>query len=215
MKKELQVHGQLLMFIMRVTFLNIILAVAIISLAHANDLTAQVLDKKVSIELQNVTLRSALGRIERAAEVKFLYHSNLISPGDRVERSFSEQRLADVLEEILGPRHIRFEAEGNQIILTKETMGLLVESLRSPVEELTQDRLISGTITNEENSPLPGVNILLKGSTQGTTSDFDGKYNIQVPDENAVLVFSFIILGGKQKTKNFVSYKHKNSKMKG
>lgn len=192
MKKELQVHGQLLMFIMRVTFLNIILAVAIISLAHANDLTAQVLDKKVSIELQNVTLRSALGRIERAAEVKFLYHSNLISPGDRVERSFSEQRLADVLEEILGPRHIRFEAEGNQIILTKETMGLLVESLRSPVEELTQDRLISGTITNEENSPLPGVNILLKGSTQGTTSDFDGKYNIQVPDENAVLVFSFI-----------------------
>ena len=40
MKKELQVHGQLLMFIMRVTFLNIILAVAIISLAHANELTA-------------------------------------------------------------------------------------------------------------------------------------------------------------------------------
>jgi TonB-linked SusC/RagA family outer membrane protein len=191
MKKELQVHGQVLLFIMRVTLLNFVLAIAIISLAHASDLTAQVLDKKVSIELQNVTLRAALARIERAAEVKFLYHSNLISSGDRVERSFNEERLADVLEQILGPRHIRFEAEGNQIILTKETMGRLVESLHNSEPEV-QDRLISGVITNEENAPLPGVNILLKGTNHGTTSDFDGKYNIQVPDENAVLVFSFI-----------------------
>ena len=191
MKKELQVHGQLLLFIMRVSLLNIILAVAVMSLARASDLSAQILDKKVSIDLQNVTLRAALTRIERAAEVKFLYHSNLISSRDRVELSVSEERLADVLEQILGPRHIRFEAEGNQIILTKETIGRLVRSLRNSVEE-AQDRLVSGTISSEGNEPLPGVNILLKGTTQGTTSDFNGNYSLLVPDENAVLVFSFI-----------------------
>lgn len=192
MKKELQVHGQLLLFIMRISLLNIILTVAFISLAQATELTAQVLDKKVSIDLEDVSLRTALARIERAAEVKFLYHSNLISVRDRVKLSARDERLADVLEQILGPRHIRFEAEGNQIILTKETMGLLVESLRNSTLNEVQERLVTGVISNEEGDPLPGVNILLKGTTQGTTSDFDGKYSLQVPDENAILVFTFI-----------------------
>lgn len=192
MKKELQVHGQLMMFIMRVSLLNIGLALAFISLANAGDIAAQVLDKKVTIELDNVTLRTALTRIEHTADVKFLYHSNLISSRDRVALSVSEARLADLLEQILGPRHIRFEAEGNQIILTKETMGLLVESLRNAESEEPPVITISGTVTNEENEPLPGVNILVKGTNDGTTSDFDGKYTLQVENESAVLVFSFI-----------------------
>ena len=192
MKKELQVHGQHLLFIMRVSLLNVIVAVAFISLAQAGGLTAQVLDKRVSIDLEDVNLRTALLRIERIADVKFLYHSNLVSSRDRIKLTVNEERLADVLEEILGPRHIRFEAEGNQIILTKESMGLLMQSLQTQPSEQPQDRLVSGVISNEEGEPLPGVNILVKGTTQGTTSDFDGKYNLQVPDENAVLVFSFI-----------------------
>ncbi|HEU5148473.1 MAG TPA: TonB-dependent receptor [Chryseosolibacter sp.] len=192
MKKELQVHGQLLLFIMRVSLLNIALAVAFISLANAADIAAQVLDKKVTIDLENVTLRTALTRIEHTADVKFLYHSNLISSRDRIELSVSEARLADLLEQILGPRHIRFEAEGNQIILTKETMGLLVESLRDVPQTAAVAITVSGAITGEDNEPLPGVNILVKGTNDGTTSDFDGKYTLQVPDENAVLVFSFI-----------------------
>lgn len=208
MKKELQVHGQLLLFIMRVSLLNIALAVAFISLANANDIAAQVLDKKVTIDLDNVTLRSALTRIENTADVKFLYHSNLISSRDRVDLSVSEARLADLLEQMLGPRHIRFEAEGNQIILTKETMGLLVQSLRPLDSDERPVITVSGTVRNEENEPLPGVNILVKGTNGGTTSDFNGKYTVQVDNENAVLVFSFIgyetqeVLVGTQTTIN-------------
>lgn len=190
MKKERQVHAKLL-FIMRVSLLNLILAVAVISLAQADVLTAQILDKRVSVDLENISLRNALTRIERAADVKFLYHSNLISSRDRIQFTASDERLADILDQILGPRHIRFEAEGNQIILTKETMGLLVKSLRVS-EDILQERVVTGTITNEANESLPGVNIILKGTTQGTTSDIDGAYSIQVPGEDAVLVFSFI-----------------------
>src|SRR5690349_12130841 len=190
MKKERQVHSPLL-FVMRDSVLNILLAVAAIGLVKADPLTAQVLDKRVSVDLENITLRTALTRIERVADVKFLYHSNVISSRDRVQLSVSEERLADLLEEILGPRHIRFEAEGNQIILTKETMGLLMSSLGQSSDDV-QERVVSGTITNASNEPIPGVNVLVKGTTQGTTSDFNGKYTLQVPDENTVLVFSFI-----------------------
>ncbi len=58
-----------------------------------------------------------------------------------------------------------------------------------PLPEIT----ITGTVTtSEDGSALPGVNITIKGTTQGTTTDKDGKYTIRVPNEDAVLVFSFI-----------------------
>lgn len=56
-----------------------------------------------------------------------------------------------------------------------------------------QEITVTGTVTSsEDGSGLPGVNILIKGTTQGTTTDIDGKYTIQVPDGNTVLIFSFI-----------------------
>src|ERR1044071_9485328 len=56
-----------------------------------------------------------------------------------------------------------------------------------------QDRVISGRIvTREDGSALPGVNVLVKGSTTGTVTDADGNFRITVPSGEAVLVFSFI-----------------------
>lgn len=54
-----------------------------------------------------------------------------------------------------------------------------------------QDTQVSGTVVDETGTPLPGVTILLKGTTRGTTTDLDGKYSISAP-ANGVLVFSFI-----------------------
>ncbi len=55
-----------------------------------------------------------------------------------------------------------------------------------------QDRTVSGTVTAEEEGPLPGVNILLKGTTTGTVTDVEGNYRINVDSEDAVLVFSAV-----------------------
>lgn len=51
---------------------------------------------------------------------------------------------------------------------------------------------INGTVTNTKNEPIPGINVVIKNTQQGTISNADGKYTIAVPNENAVLVFSFI-----------------------
>ncbi|CAA9309817.1 MAG: Outer membrane TonB-dependent transporter, utilization system for glycans and polysaccharides (PUL), SusC family [uncultured Cytophagales bacterium] len=56
-----------------------------------------------------------------------------------------------------------------------------------------QSRTVTGTVTaQEDNSPLPGVTVLVKGTTNGTATGADGGFSIAVPDNNAVLVFSFI-----------------------
>lgn len=51
---------------------------------------------------------------------------------------------------------------------------------------------ISGKVVDESNQPLPGVNVIEKGTTNGTITDLEGKYSLKVKDENALLVFSFI-----------------------
>lgn len=58
---------------------------------------------------------------------------------------------------------------------------------------LAQDRSVNGRVTSKEDgSPLPGVNVVVKGSTTGTVTDSDGKYTVSVPSTGATLVFSFI-----------------------
>jgi TonB-linked SusC/RagA family outer membrane protein len=60
------------------------------------------------------------------------------------------------------------------------------------IETPLQQRQVTGIVTDDSNSPLPGVNVVIKGSTTGTVTDMNGEYTIAVPDGNTVLVFSFI-----------------------
>ncbi len=67
---------------------------------------------------------------------------------------------------------------------------------------------VSGTVTDSQGQSIPGVSIKIKGTTKGVVGDVDGKYTITVPDQNAVLVFSYLnyttkeVVVGNQKTIN-------------
>lgn len=72
-------------------------------------------------------------------------------------------------------------------------MGFVLFALLLTQMALAQDRTISGKVTaREDASPIPGVNVILKGTTNGTVTDFDGNYKLDVPPEGATLVFRFI-----------------------
>ena len=68
---------------------------------------------------------------------------------------------------------------------------MLVLSIMMSSFAYAQSR-VSGTVTDQQNQPLPGVNVLVKGSTQGTTTDASGKYQVEVLSSDAILTFSFI-----------------------
>lgn len=79
-----------------------------------------------------------------------------------------------------------------KLLLTMLSLGIALASF-------AQDRTVTGTITSaEDGSSLPGVNVVLKGTTIGTTSDADGKYSLSVPSEGGILVYSFIGLETKE-----------------
>ena len=60
-------------------------------------------------------------------------------------------------------------------------------------ESWAQERTISGKVTAiEDGSTMPGVNVVLKGTTNGTITDVDGNYKLSVPSEGGILSFSFV-----------------------
>jgi iron complex outermembrane receptor protein len=69
--------------------------------------------------------------------------------------------------------------------------GYLLMLFVSAFGNLYAQQTISGSVT-DETGPLPGVTIVEKGTSNGTTSDFDGNFTITVADENSTLVFSYI-----------------------
>ena len=53
-------------------------------------------------------------------------------------------------------------------------------------------KTVTGVVSDEDGNPMPGVTVLLKGTTTGTVTDFDGKYSLEVENEESILIFSFI-----------------------
>jgi TonB-dependent starch-binding outer membrane protein SusC len=76
--------------------------------------------------------------------------------------------------------------------MTTKFRGLLTLLLAFVVQlSFAQQKTISGTVTDDINLPLPGVNIIIKGTTSGTQSDFDGNYSITA-EVGQTLVFSYV-----------------------
>ncbi|MCW5911193.1 MAG: TonB-dependent receptor [Cyclobacteriaceae bacterium] len=71
-------------------------------------------------------------------------------------------------------------------------LSLTICFLLTIASVMAQERTVSGTVTDETGSAMPGVNILLKGTSSGTVTDGDGNFRISVPNDQAVLVISFV-----------------------
>ncbi len=65
-------------------------------------------------------------------------------------------------------------------------------AMRSPDVASAADIQVTGTVTDEKGDGLPGVNVVIKGTTKGVTTDATGAFRMSVPDQNAILVFSFV-----------------------
>lgn len=185
--------------VMKISITQVTIALIFSALAMANTNHAQsVLDREVSLNLKGVTLRKALSEIERETNVKFIFSRDRLKLNHRISHSFDKARLGEVLETLMVPREIRYLVqETNDFIVLKPARqrsapdggGIDDKALLTDDTEL----VVSGTITDATtHQPLPGVNIVVKGSSHGTTSDADGQYAITIEDENATLVFSFI-----------------------
>ncbi len=152
-----------------------------------------VLEKIVSINAQSVTLKKVLSIIEEQADVRFIYSTSSIDVNQKVTSKADNKRLDLVLKDLFQPQSIGFWASGGKVITLKRVS--LVETIDNNTTKVSDQKLSSevrGIVKDEKGEPLPGVTILVKGSQEGTISDENGKYQLVIVDNNAVLIFSFV-----------------------
>ncbi|WP_173002930.1 SusC/RagA family TonB-linked outer membrane protein [Chitinophaga sp. SYP-B3965] len=172
-------------FTMRVALLKCFLFVFLASTAFA---APGILDKKITLNISNRGLKNVLSKIEEAAAVKFAYASQTIPLNTKVSIDAQNERLGDVLTELLSPYKVTYEVVGNQIIISRNGVKMV---LNSDAFAAAAFKRVTGVIKSVDGATVPGVSVSVKGLARGAISDANGAFAIEA-NEGAVLVFTAI-----------------------
>lgn len=185
---------------MRISSIQLFLIVLFSGVSRANITEAQrILEQTISVQAQDKLFKSILAEIEAQTQVRFVYSSSLIKTKRKLSVNFDNIPLKEALDQLLTPNLLDYKVSGKQIILkpVSELTPLLIPNAgkRYKIEVGPLDREIKGKVTDQDGEPLPGVSVVLKGTTIGTSSNTDGQYTLSVPDGTATLIFSFVGFG--------------------
>ena len=142
---------------------------------------------RITINMNETSVENVLNRIEEVSEFYFLFNHKLIDVQREISINANDEPIKDILSEIF-TNDVDFVVSDRQIVLTPKNISKNIE-IRGP-----QQATVNGYVTDAETGePMPGVNILIKGTLVGTLSDINGFFNLPVSNpDNAILVFSFV-----------------------
>lgn len=170
-------------------FLSMLITTQWISASSLNGQNLEAV--KVSLSLSNETLVHAFQKIEKQTSFRFMYRKEDVRHVRSVSHSGAPVSLDQLLSAILTPNGLTYRQVGQRIMIMPGTTAQEAKPPVFPDIPVIQPPL-KGRVTDEKGEGLPGVSILLKGTQQGTTTDGEGNFTLNVPDENALLVFSFV-----------------------
>lgn len=145
---------------------------------------------KLSLDYNDIQLKQLFERISEQSEFRFIYNNNVVNDDIHVSVKAKDAKIETILDNILDNAKLEYRIVDKHVIVFPEESNGADPSV---MKELgMQQTTVSGKVTDQSGSPLPGVSISIKGSTFGTITDGAGKYTLNVAEKNAVLVFSFI-----------------------
>jgi len=147
--------------------------------AHAIDSYSQ--NTRLSLNFSETELVSVLDKIEQESEFFFLYNEKLLDTGRKVSIEANYELISSILDNLFSGTDVRYTIIDRKIILAPDYL----------TSEPQQNR-ITGTVTDKDGTPLPGVNVVVTGTTLGSITDVDGKYSIEVPQGAKSLSFTFV-----------------------
>jgi TonB-dependent SusC/RagA subfamily outer membrane receptor len=139
---------------------------------------------RLSLNLRNESIEDVLKTIEDESDYFFLYNKDLIKVEQKVDVTVEDETIKSILDNLFEGTDISYEVFDRQIVLSNNY---------ATSELSSQQKTISGKVTDETGQPMPGVTIAIKGTTLGTSTDSIGNYLIAnlIPN-NSILVFSFV-----------------------
>lgn len=143
-------------------------------------------EKNITMEFKNERLPSVFKRLEKISGYKILFTYDDVNQF-AVTGSIKNQTLEQALKTIIGDKPLDYYIDGKYVNITLKAQE---KTSRGGVKK---DYTVRGEVLDSEGLPLPGANILIKGSAKGTVTDMDGKFSLPLNDAQAcVLVFSYI-----------------------
>ncbi len=141
---------------------------------------------KLNLDLKNVTLREVLDYVEQNSDFIFLYKNEEVDIDKKMDVNLQNASIDEIMRELLADQNVTYKVLGRQVIITiPEKDRLDLATGQSVVN-------IKGKVTDSSGSPLTGVTVVIKGTTQGIITDADGKYSLANVPGDATLVFSFV-----------------------
>ncbi len=153
---------------------------------------------RITIQLENSSVEEVFNEIESLSDFRFVYNHQKIDLTKKVSVNFKKERISDILKSIFSDTDIFFTVKKKLIVLKT---GKLKEAVPIQINML-QQLTIDGLVTDANGMALPGASIVEKGTTNGTQSDFDGNFSLNVTNQNATLVISYIGYSTKEVTVN-------------
>ncbi|MCF6358861.1 MAG: TonB-dependent receptor plug domain-containing protein, partial [Draconibacterium sp.] len=162
------------------TFLILISAVTVLATKTYSQ------TKTLTLSMDKTTVKDVLLAIEDQSEFYFMYSGKIIDIEREVSINVKDQKVEKVLHSLFAETNVDYTIRDRIIVLTTPEVFDAVF-----IAEF-QQQSVSGKVTDDAGLPLPGVTIVVKGTTQGTATDIDGKYSLLDIPEDATLVFSFV-----------------------
>lgn len=136
---------------------------------------------KLNLEMKNATVREVLSKIEENSNFYFLYNEELVDVNRKVSLSIKNESIENVLSRLFDQADVKATINDRHIVLTPVSGN-----------SAQQRKNISGTVKDAIGQPLPGVTVIIEGTTIGAITGVDGSYVLSNVPDNGTLTFSFI-----------------------
>ncbi len=137
----------------------------------------------ITVQFEKQSLSEVLRVLKQKTNYEFLYNDEGIKGITGITRSFTNASVQEVLRGCLAGTKYSFKIVDNLIVITPD------DEKKEEIKKIT----VKGKVIDEKGEMLPGVTVLLKGSTVGIVTDIDGKFKIELPKRDTmILVFTFV-----------------------
>ena len=117
-----------------------------------------------------------------------IYNNERLDLGRMIKADFNDMELDAVLDEVLSGSGMGYKFVNDYIVIVPQK-----EEKENLTSQTVKEKNIKGVVKDEEGSLLPGVTVLIKGTTIGTATDVNGAFSLNIPDmKDIVLLFSFV-----------------------
>jgi len=140
-------------------------------------------NSKVNLNLTNTSIKDVFKEIEKQSQFSIFYSDELIKNITVKNLTSKGETALTILDKLLPQYNLRYELNNNIIVI------LQAADRKSKTPE---KHTVTGKVTGADGLTIPGVNVFLKGSNEGTNTNINGEFTIEVPGQNSTLIFSFI-----------------------